>query len=468
MRVLSASRSPAASCVVMVDPYHEYAEAFARSAREEHDLGTFCVYTSEKAHFYRSRSGPVLPREAIIGEIQLDDVSELGAVGPLLRSITHPRAVLPLTEDTMGRSIDLASHLGLLWSPEPVLRRFRDKYAMKAHVRRTAPHVRIGHSRLVATADDVFRDSLPSRFVIKPNAGHGNRDVRIFGATDRNAVDRYCRDHAGELLVLEEYIGGVEYFVNGQTDAAGAVQVLAIFEYNRVTENGLETIIAQTRKVHRRESVFVRLEEYAVQVIRSTGLQRSPFHMDVKVDDVGPSMIEVGARLAGKGNAFDCSSLHAGAANLFDVATAHLVRPITFVDEWVDWTNYESRDLLYVHGISSTSGHLWQIDGVADVEAMPEFHRWLVKPARGDALVVTQDLHSIPYLVALMTVEGAEGLPDAATRVRTLIRLNESSRSVWRVAVWMHGLASHIMRRLHWSLASTLRRVLPQPVRELP
>ena len=455
-------------CVVMVDPYHEYAEAFARSARKNHGLGTFCIYTNEKAHFYRSRSGPVPSRAAIVGEIQLDDVSELSAVGPLLRSIVHPHAVLPLTEDTMSRSIDLASHLGLLWAPEPVLRRFRDKFAMKAHLRSSAPKVRVGHSRLVATADDVFRTSPPSRFVIKPNAGHGNRDVRIFGAADRTAVERYCEDHSGESLVLEEYIEGIEYFVNGQTDASGAVQVLAIFEYHRVTKNGLETIVDHTRKVNRREPPFVQLEEYAAQVIRATGLQRSPFHMDVKIDDVGPSVIEVGARLAGKGNAFDCNSLHAGAVNLFDVATAQLVRPVIFVGGWVNWRNYESRELLYVHGISSAPGHLWQVDGLTEVEAMPEFHRWLVKPARGDALVVTKDLHSIPYLVALMTRAGDEGLRAAAMRVRTLIRLNESSRSVWRVAIWMRGIAARMIRRLHWSLASTLRLLLPQPYREVP
>ena len=56
---------------------------------------------------------------------------------------------------------------------------------------------------------------------------------------------------------MEEYVGGAEYFVNGQVDAAGAVTTIAIFEYRRSSANGHHNIDHETMLVPHRDPLRV-------------------------------------------------------------------------------------------------------------------------------------------------------------------------------------------------------------------
>ena len=94
--------------------------------------------------------------------------------------------------------------------------------------------------------DDV-RDALATgefdRFVLKPNDGFGNTTIGFFDADgDPAELEQYLRERDGAALLMEEYIGGEEYFVDGQVDADGEVECFAVWKYRRRDMNGRKAV----------------------------------------------------------------------------------------------------------------------------------------------------------------------------------------------------------------------------------
>src|SRR5260370_22301931 len=97
-------------------------------------------------------------------------------------------------------------------------------------------------------------------------------------------------------LVMEEYIDGTEYFVNGQIDAEGDARTVAIFQYSRRPANGRHNIDFETSRVPYGTPLFDNLARYAEAVMEATGLRHSPFHLEIIVDDLVPCLIKATAR----------------------------------------------------------------------------------------------------------------------------------------------------------------------------
>ena len=72
----------------------------------------------------------------------------------------------------------MSNALGLDWNSLEVMRRFRDKFALKQFLRASRPDVRVNRSILVRSAAGVLTAGAGAfaRFVLKPNDGYGNRD----------------------------------------------------------------------------------------------------------------------------------------------------------------------------------------------------------------------------------------------------------------------------------------------------
>lgn len=359
-------------------------------------------------------------------------------------------AVLPYNEETVLTAAELAEQLGLEWNRLEVMRRFRDKFALKEHLRRQRPDLRLNASRRVSGVDDVFAHPLPARFVLKPNAGFGNRGVGFYtAAVTRRELEAFFARHPGGSWVLEELVGGTEYFVNGQVDAAGRVHVLAAFEYVRLPANGRENIDFETRQVHQDTELFRTLERYAVAVMEATGLVRSPFHLEVKVDALGPCLIEVGARLVGNGNAFVCSDLHGGRVDLLALAVDGYVSPDAPGPPPVDWEHYNARTALYVNGVARHAGVVCELAGVRQVEAMPWFHCWAKRPRFGERVSVTVDSLSMPWSVVLEARRG-EDLRTTTERIRELMEGCTAGPPARRVAAGSVELGRRGTRKLAW------------------
>ena len=88
--------------------------------------------------------------------------------------------------------------------------------------------------------------------------------------------------------------------------------------------------------------------------------------------------------------------VHGGALDLFALAahyygTAESAGPVT-----VDWVPYDSRVVRKIAGIAEQPERVFNLQGLAEVEALPEFLFWLKRLRLGDRLQPTVDLLGQP------------------------------------------------------------------------
>jgi hypothetical protein len=396
-----------------------------------------CFYTDLRERLFHQANYPILRSECVAAsyDVSARDLSTFAAHVAHAHNVT---AILPFNEPTVAPAVELARLLNLGWAQPEVVRRFHDKFALKEYVRNNHPHVRMNASRRVQGLADVLearRELGFHRFVLKPNNGFGNRGIGLFDTTsDAAELESYLGRMSGTPLVMEEYVDGPEYFVNGQVDDRGDVCVVAIFEYGRRPANGRHNIDSETSLVQRRDPRFTALADYARQVVQATELRRSPFHLELKLSDSGPCLIEVGARLAGHGNTFLCEQLHGPGLDLFALAAHYYFSADDFGTVPLNWEAYDSHAIRYVHGVSDRRDRIISLDGVDEVESLPEFHRWVKKPAVGELLEPTRDLLSMPYSLILKG-DTQEQLMLAAATVRDLLQLNQSAGPLRRALV---------------------------------
>jgi cysteine synthase A len=411
---------------VIFDPHREYGVPCIERLYRSHRSRAVCCFT-------RPLEGPRHARELLrshgeaIAAVYYADMRDPAALAAHLRARHSIGAVVPFDDEAMLHTTQLLEPLGLAWPPGGVLRRARDKHALKAALRAAAPALRVNASERVCSTGEVLAAShAPEyrRFVLKPNDGSGNRDVAVFGAdSPRDSIEGYFEKTAGRPIVMEEYIGGREYFLNGQVDEQGAVTVVAIFEYARQPANGRHNLDFETLKLRHAHPRFAPLAAYAASVLQALRVERTPFHLALKVDALGPCLIEVAARFAGHGNVHLCNELHGSRVDLIDWACHHYLSDAPYHDAELDWRRYDAQALRYVHGLAERDERIYELFGTGDVEALPEFYRWVKRPALGARVERTLSSLTMPWML-IMRGATEDRVAAAADEARRLIRWN--------------------------------------------
>lgn len=451
-----AGNAGAGTQYLLQDPHHEYAARFVEHLYTTFGYRAVCFYTHPRERLFHQPDFPILRSECVAASYDVGprDVSSFAAH---LASAHNIAAVLPFNEPTVAPAVELSRLLGLGWAQPDVMRRFHDKFALKEYIRANHPEVRMNATRRADSATDVVqarRDPAYRRFVLKPNSGFGNRSIGLFDETiDAREIARFFAGLQGTPVVMEEFIDGPEYFVNGQVDDRGEVCVVAIFEYVRVPANGRHNIDSETLLVSQRDPRFAQLAAYAREVLRATELRRSPFHLELKADDRGPCLIEVGARLAGHGNALLCQELHGPQLDLFALAAHYYLHAEDFGAVRLNWEAYDSNAVRYVHGIAERHERIYRLEGIQEVESLPEFHAWVKKPVIGTVMEQTRDLLSMPFSLVL---KGAsqERLTAVAANVRRILQINRSAGPARRAVVSAAAQARRYARGARIRLAA--------------
>ena len=427
---------------VLIDPVHDYALRFAAAIVERHGYQPLCV-TTEQATARELRRYPAL-RTCEQAQVPFE---ELEAFGRRLGSEREVLGVIPFAESVLNPVVSLLRGLGSTWNEPSVLALLRDKFGLKQKLREMQPALGIGFSSNLPfdSAKSLLRDgTIPERFVLKPNRGFGNRSIGFFTSkTPHSTIEEFIDSSGEREFVLEEYIPGPEYFINGQIDHQGGCTSVAAFAYQRVWANGCQ-VDWLTSKVPHPSAEFGILERYAQAVISSLGLRRSPFHLEAKLVDGVPHMVELGARLAGMGNAVVCNQLHGGKLDLFALAADHYLHEGPQPPAQLDWTTYDADEVLYVHGVNFESGLIYMLDGIDSIERHPMFAGWVRRPLLGQRLSPTIDMFSVPWCFILRApAHRRDALQSAAEELRERIRINESSAPLRKAAV----AALDILRR---------------------
>lgn len=419
---------------VIVDPQHEYARELIRIAREVHGLRPVCVYLDARAELYKREHFPELRGADVLGHHYLDR-SSAAEIAAEVRKTCEVVGIMPYFEQALSPSRELMQAFGLDWNDPAVIGRFRDKSGLKDHLRTHHPDIALGASRRVDNVDAVFAKPLPERYVIKPNDGFANRDVGFFTKADgREQVAAYFRGGGATAFVLEELLVGTEYAVNGQMDGDGVATVVSVLEYERVPANGKPNVYHRTHHVPRGQPAYGAVADYAAAVMNASGLKRAPFHLELMLTAEGPRLIEVGARFGGTRYVFATNAVHEERFNHFAVAAHYYLSAAPYGDLGLNWAYYDRISYVHLDAIAEKTERVYKLDGVRDIEAMPEFDGWVVKPEVGQLMRRTVDLYTVPYSCHLKSFGGREAVVAASERVKTTLKVNHRlspARKLW-------------------------------------
>ena len=434
--------------VVVIDPTQlpDYATSLIEVYHRNWGVRTVLLYPQGTSRLHIAQVQSMVDADAVAARFWID-LEDLDSVATGLRMRFDVLAVVPHFEGVVVDSGRLAELLDLDWVPMDVLIRFRDKYALKDHLRSVPGGPRMNASQRVASLTDVRQfigDQNLSRIVVKPNDGMGNSRIAFFDAhTPDSDIVAYLQRNAGAPLVAEEYLGGREFCVNGQVDDVGVVHTLSVQRTVYGSGNGRDNLAASIRTIHHDTDEFRMAARYASQVLTCAGLVRSPFHMEIKIDEQGPCLIEVAARLGGAGIPWDTELAHDGAVCLFTQA-AQYYADLPGDPPAPDWPAYDGHTVWTVFGISTHACRIRRLVGVREVEAMPEFAYWVVHPRLGQAVRPTIDVDTIPWQATICSADA--DLSGVESRLRSTISWNPQVGLGARLAEDIRALVAWVVR----------------------
>src|SRR5512132_1247858 len=222
-----------------------------------------------------------------------------GVIGDL-----ESRGIEPVAVATMGSdqavlpTAQLAERLGLPGLPAETARTVADKRRMRAAFERAK--VRCPKGREAASFEEAEQAfyQLGAPVVVKPVDGSAQRgvtEVRKEGELGP-AVDRALAASKAGAIVLEQYLVGEEFTVNGFL-LEGDYFPMSVTQRLLYPPPPLGVCIA-----HRYPSGLAKEErifEFAHAASRAVGLKTGPSYVQIRVQDGQPWAIEVGARLGG-------------------------------------------------------------------------------------------------------------------------------------------------------------------------
>lgn len=446
------------STYLIQDPYDKDAVEFIRTIALHYGLRPVCFYTDPRGRFDGERMFPELRSPLIEAtyDVDLEDRNGLESFAREVQDRYDIVGIVPFLEDKVETAADLLELLDLQWNDPTTLRRFRNKHEMKAYVASTAPHVRVPFTRLVTSADELSGGHLPEKFVVKPNDGLGNLHIGIFDRDSLEQAQRHISDNPGFEWVVEEFIDGTEYVVNGHVRADGTVDVLAVQEYVRGEVDGYSTIYLAHFHIHTDEEPFQELASYATELVTALGLRGCPFHLEAIIDDKGPAVVDLAARLPSEAAGWWMTRLHPYRPSTYLVA-AHDYLGRDELDLDVRWDRYNSTRMMYVYGFSEMDTHISSLHGIDELEAFPEFVQWRIEPHVGQKLSVTRELLSAPYCVDVEGDWTREEAIEFSNKVRSIVRWNEGESATKRGEAKLRDAVPRAFKKGRWAAEQARR-----------
>jgi biotin carboxylase len=219
-------------------------------------------------------------------------------------------AVVGVDDLTAVAAAAIAERLGLRASARAAVTAARDKYQMRQCL--AAAGVPIPRFRRIALKDDPFLAARGVAFpcVLKPlalsasrgviRANHVDQFITAFrwiaALLQRDDVD--ARGDAGQFLLAEQYIPGVEVALEGLL-VGGVLQTLALFDKPDPLEGPFfeETIYVTPSRLP--ATAQAAIERVTASACAALGLSEGPVHAELRVNDAGPWVLEVAARSIG-------------------------------------------------------------------------------------------------------------------------------------------------------------------------
>ena len=220
------------------------------------------------------------------------------------------RAVVGVDDVTAVAAAAIAERLGLTSSAVAAVATVRDKFQMRECL--AAAGVPIPRYRRLALKDDPFLAARGVGFpcVLKPLTLSASRGVIRVNSVDqfitafRRIAALLARDDVNvsgdgaQFLLAEAYVPGVEVALEGLL-IGGRLHTLAVFDKPDPLEGPFfeETIYVTPSRLP--DEVQRRVREVTASACAALGLAEGPIHAELRVNDVGPWVLEIAARSIG-------------------------------------------------------------------------------------------------------------------------------------------------------------------------
>jgi biotin carboxylase len=214
------------------------------------------------------------------------------------------RGIEPLAVATMGSdqavlpTARLAQRLGLPGLPVRTAEIVADKRKMRAAFEKAG--VASPPGREITSVDQGALEEIGLPAVVKPVDGSGQRGVTEIRRAEElpTAVERALAASRARVAVLERYVEGDEYTVNGFM-LEGAYFPMSITSRLLHPPPPLGVCIAHRYPSNLTPAGERELFELAHEASRAVGIENGPSYVQVRGEGARPWVIEVGARLGG-------------------------------------------------------------------------------------------------------------------------------------------------------------------------
>lgn len=381
-------------------------------------------------------------QEAAADALRVVDFTNWGAVEIVAEELWDVHgidAALSLTEPALENAARINDRFGLGGTSLSVVRLFRDKLAMRAHLAQHDPDAVAAMPLRTRQDLDQFAVRHGFPFIVKPTdatAGIGVLKVEDFADLDRawahvSRLRGTRTDRVSTLFVLgeflmEQYLDGPEYSVE-------------TFSFN-----GRHVVVAVTEKWVDPRSfaeighvVPARMSAADEELIRAAvpkflttmGLRDGVAHTEVRVGARGVTVIESHNRVAGDA----IPELVQGAFGI-DLITYAVGWPFGLVPELPD--RPESCAGASTRFVVGSPGHVVSVDGVAEAAAQPEALTVRVTAQPGDEVRALRDNWDRLGLVAVTGVDADAAVANGARLINEVVdvRVQGPDGSVTRAA----------------------------------
>jgi ATP-grasp domain-containing protein len=319
----------------------------------------------------------------------------------------EPIAVLAGQEPGVPLADELAERLGLPGNAAAGSAARRDKYEMIEALR--AAGVRCADQFVSDDAEEIVawaqrRAEYP--VVVKPLCSAATDGVQICADAGQvrkaaeavlGSTDIYLR--ANDRVLAQSYLSGPEYVVD-MVSVRGSRYTCGVWRYHKR--------LLGTHNIYDREAVLragdptvAELIAYTDEALRAVGIEYGPSHAEVIMTADGPTLVEVGARLAG--NMHPRFHDECVGANQADLTALAYSRPAEFLAGYAGDRYTKRCEACVYTAPTDQDGIVERVDEavVAEIEALPSVFGVHAKIKPGGRIRPTVDLYTSTLRVFL-------------------------------------------------------------------